>query len=267
MVSISPPKASGGKLLPITDRQQDILDLIYAYRFLTRPQIQALLGHKVKAKVNIWLSDLVSKGYLEALYSKSFPENTKPAIYYSSLGAIRYHKARDGARQIVIERLYRDYARTRDFIDRCLLIADIAIELRREEAPGLHFEFATASALANPVATGHFLLDSPISPDAVIVKRSSGRNTPVLVEVLPRNLPQIRLFSKINDYIDFCFSGDWSDSTTLPYPNIFLICTNYTQMRAVKRYTLRQLEDEEDELAIQFLQASRVKKSGIGRHL
>ena len=76
----------------ITNKQQEILLLIYKYRYLNRIQIQQLLNHKNKKNINTWLKDLTEKQYLNKIYSNNVGENIKPAIYYASINAIRYYK-------------------------------------------------------------------------------------------------------------------------------------------------------------------------------
>ena len=70
------------KLSSITNKQQEILKLLYKYRFLNRIQIQQLMNHKDKKRVIVWLRDLRKKQYIEWIYSTDFVEKTKPAIYY-----------------------------------------------------------------------------------------------------------------------------------------------------------------------------------------
>ena len=47
----------------ITPKQQEIPKLIYKFRFLNRIQIQTLLNHKDKRRINSWLKDLSEKEY------------------------------------------------------------------------------------------------------------------------------------------------------------------------------------------------------------
>jgi hypothetical protein len=76
------------KLSSITNKQQEILKLLYKYRFLNRIQIQQLMNHKDKKRVIVWLRDLRKKQYIEWIYSTDFVEKTKPAIYYLSLNGM-----------------------------------------------------------------------------------------------------------------------------------------------------------------------------------
>ena len=45
----------------IAAKQQEIPKLIYKFRFLNRIQIQTLLNHKDKRRINSWLKDLSEK--------------------------------------------------------------------------------------------------------------------------------------------------------------------------------------------------------------
>ena len=45
------------KLPKLTPKQQNILVLLYQYRFLNRIQIQTLMGHKDYRRINAWLAD------------------------------------------------------------------------------------------------------------------------------------------------------------------------------------------------------------------
>ncbi len=55
----------------ITAKQQDILKLLYRYRFVDRIQIQALMRHKDKRRIGAWLKDLRDKDYIECIYDET----------------------------------------------------------------------------------------------------------------------------------------------------------------------------------------------------
>ena len=67
-----------------TEKQKDIIDNVFRFRFINRYQIQKIVGHKDSKRVNVWLKDLVEKNYLGRIYSRKLLENTKPAVYYLS---------------------------------------------------------------------------------------------------------------------------------------------------------------------------------------
>ena len=53
------------KILPqISNKEKEIIKLIYQFRFLNRIQIQNFLNHKHHSQTNIWLKDLNQKQYI-----------------------------------------------------------------------------------------------------------------------------------------------------------------------------------------------------------
>ncbi len=45
----------------VTKKQEEILQLLYIFRFLNSRQVQEFLGHKDHRRINSWLKDLVKK--------------------------------------------------------------------------------------------------------------------------------------------------------------------------------------------------------------
>src|SRR6266704_597210 len=127
------------ELQKLTKKQQEILRLLYSFRFLNRIQIQSLLKHKDPKTINMWLRDLRGKGYAEWIYSTHFAEKTKPAIYYLSLNGVRYLRTlttnedgevRPSYPPEELRKRYKEPSRSQSFIDRCILVADGCIALK-----------------------------------------------------------------------------------------------------------------------------------------
>src|SRR5476651_1592110 len=108
----------------ITPKQRDILKLLYQHRFLNRIQIQALMGHKDRKTINMWLADLREKQYVEWIYSTDYGEINKPAIYFTGINGVRYLKTRKDCSQELVRRFYREKSRSTPFITSCLLLGD-----------------------------------------------------------------------------------------------------------------------------------------------
>ncbi|HUD81633.1 MAG TPA: replication-relaxation family protein, partial [Patescibacteria group bacterium] len=126
------------KLSPITAKQQDILKLLYKYRFLNRIQIQALMGHKDKRRSSRWLKDLREKNYIEWIYSTDFTEKSKPAIYYLEIDGIRYLRTTDEYPPEELRKRYRESSRKPDFIARSTFIADCCLNLEAKTVGRTH---------------------------------------------------------------------------------------------------------------------------------
>ena len=262
--------ATSRKLPPITKRQRDILTFLYKFRFLNRIQIQALMRHKDKRLINAWLKDLREKQYVETKYDRTFPHNTKPAIYFCSLSAIAYFKTLDDT-EVVNRRLYRDNARSNEFVSGCVLIGDMAIELRQGRSLDTMYQLATASDYADPISRAHFLTESDVAPDAIIVKDEHGEFSSYLIQLFPRNYPPHLQYAKVQNYIDFYFSHDWEAKVALDFPLILFVLTSQAQLTKLKRFTYNLLdledEDEIEAFEVDFLLASQVKRDGIIKYL
>jgi hypothetical protein len=253
----------------ITKRQDDILQLLYNYRFLNRTQLQAFLGHSTKGHTNRLLKDLSDKHYIEGKYSTKVGDNIRPAIYYLSLGAIQYFKSRPEAQPAIINRLYRDNDRSKDFINKCLLVADIALELQKARTHTLRFEVATPSMYANPESRAHFLTSSSVTPDAIVVQDKAGEYKAYMLEFLTPGMPVHRLHGKVNAYLDLYFSGSWEQNTGLDFPEIIIIAGSVAQLRETHRYlqVRRNQEPGAEDFQMKQILSSRLKATGISPYI
>ncbi len=69
---------------PITSQQEQIINLLYQFRYLLVKQLMKLLSHKDSRRIREWLHDLVKKKYLTQIkvYCRylsilSFPKTKK----------------------------------------------------------------------------------------------------------------------------------------------------------------------------------------------
>jgi hypothetical protein len=253
--------ASAGTKTPkkLTKRQQDILMLVYKFRFLDRTHVQALLGHKDKKTINMWLRDLKERNYLEWSYSKKFIENTKPAVYYSSLGAIRYLKTREDVNENILRSLYRDGTRSQDFRSRKLIAAEIAAWASQRGG----YEFLTPPSYLVGGNQANFLTNHRVEPDLILVRQ---KTRGYLVLILGYSWPRWRVMTALRAYIDLYLSNAWEDKMGLSFPKIVVVGRSRGQMGEVRRHVKRLLEAQENPEDLQFAfafepgaQASKVK--------
>lgn len=265
---------------PITQKQQEILTLLYKYRFLNRVQIQTFLNHKYHKRINDWLKDLNQKEYINRIYSTNFGENTKPAIYYIGLNGIRYLKTQDDCSLEVIQKRYRDKVRSESFIEQCVLVGDIVLQLKecaqKSKEDGeyeMSYFVATATDIANPEYRFNFL--SEIKPDLLMkrqkTKKSSKRakSACFLFLILPPTLPRYSIRKRVKDVIRIYYEGDWEATEELPFPTIMIICPILSTLIYAKRLTRKLLEDEDnpEDLQIQFTTVGKIKKEGVAGNI
>lgn len=255
------------QLPPITPKQQEILKLIYKYRFLNRTQIQTLLRHKDKRRIISWLKNLRDKQYVDWHYdANDFIAKSQPAIYYLSLNGIRYLRSTNEYPNEELRKRYKEPARTKAFIERCLLIADCCITLQAKSSDELQYDCVLPSDYADLDSEYSFL--NELKPSLCFIKQDDGQTTSYLLEVLDPLMPRYALRKRIKDYVEYLTSGDWQDETGYDDPPIVLIaCPTIADIMYCKRRTKKEVEDNdlsEDEASrIRFATTMKIKELGV----
>jgi len=251
----------------ITTKQQEILKLIYRYRFLNRTHIQALLGHKDKRRIISWLKDLRDKQYVDWHYDATdFIAKSQPAIYYLALNGIRYLREAGGYPGEELRKRYKEPGRTQAFIDRCLLIADCCIALGAKSSNELQYTWVLATDYINPDSEYAFL--NELKPHLCFIKQNNRQTTSYLLEVLGPLMPRYAIKKRIKDYVEYLASSDWQDETEYDEPPIILVaCPTVADLIYAKRRAKNEVEDSdlsEDEAArLRFATIEKVKQLGV----
>lgn len=253
----------------ITKKQQEILKLLYTYRFLNRIQIQTLLHHKNRKTINTWLKDLREKQYIEWIYSTDFTEKTKPAIYHLAINGVRYLRSTDDYPTTEMRKRYYESGRSDGFISRSILLADISIELATKSSESTRYACQTHAQYTLPTSEFSFLAkDGEIHPDLCYAKQEGETAKVYLLELLDATLPRYRAKRRLKnyvDYLDFKFD-EWKHLSGTPErPTILFICPNVGELLFAKRRTRKQLENIPDraKIHVKFATIDEVKKSGI----
>jgi len=269
----------------ITEKQREIIKLIYSHRYLNRIQIQAFLKHKDYKTINLWLKDLRQKHYLEWIYSTDFAERTKPAIYYLGLNGIRHLKTFDFYEVTELRKRYRDSSRSQTYIDRCLLLADCAVALQKygdESEAARHkadcysrYHYETEADYLE-ASYYHFLADNElIHPHlcfSKLVFEGGGEPTTAesyLLEIFDPTLPRYRVKKRLENYVAYLEYDDWSPETERDnLPIILLVCPRTSSLIYAKRKTRGLLldiweYDDAERPHIRFTTAEKLDRFGI----
>jgi hypothetical protein len=276
-------------LPPITKKQQEILALLYKYRFLNRIQVQAFLNHKDKKTINLWLRDLKEKQYIEWIYSTHFAEKTKPAVYYIGLNGVRWLKTQtytnsEGGEYYrypleEVRKRYREAGRSQAYIERCLLLADccVSFTVKARDKPEFRYTITTRTEYQDKDNEFNFLVDgdleSQLGPQLVIARQVRAKNgvvtTNFLFEVFDTNLPRYRISRRLKQYIQFLTEGDWEANRddNDPLPIIMLVCPRLTDLIYAKRRARRLLrdmwDDDLEKVRIRFATVDKLKQLGV----
>jgi hypothetical protein len=260
MPTTTNPKPTKPKLTP---KQHQILHLIYRHRFVNRIQLQALLGHKDKKQIGVWLKDLRERGFLGWVYSTGFTEKTKPATYYLGLNGIRFLRTFGQYLPEELRKRYRESSRETSFIARCLLLTDCCISLLASDTKEVQYSFLTAPDLADPESDYHFLTE--LSCQLFVTKKTSETTQPYLVEVLDATLPRYRVRKRLKDYVNYLDNEEWeAGADELPLV-VLLVCPTKADLIYAKRRTRRLIEDAQIpwNVRIRFAIAEQVTAHGM----
>jgi hypothetical protein len=269
------------KLSKITNKQSEIIELVYKHRFLNRIKIQAFLGHKDKKTINLWLRDLKARGYIDWIYSPDdFALKTKPAIYYLALESIRLLKTSSEHPVEELRKRYRESSRSQSYIDRCILLADccLTLEQARDEVsrPQSWYFYETEADYLEDGHYYHFLLESElVHPQLCFSKElyEGGGDTSTennyLLEVFDAGLPRYRIKKRLTDYVTYLDEegGVWKDTTgSDKLPIILLVCPRTSDLIYAKRRTrglIADLWDDDDKPVIKFATLEKLKAHGV----
>jgi hypothetical protein len=259
------------KELPdITEKQEEILELVFKYRFINRSQIQRFLKHKGPRRINAWLKDMVEKRYLGRIYSHKLLENTKPAIYFlqnNGILKIRLNKGGDYRAPLdqldfkYVKKFYKDKNASVTFVNHCVSVCEFCLKLKQKERKNKKekYEFTTKNELWIQVKLWmeedeeSFDEFKDYIPD-VFIDRETSKNgevssTTFFLELFDPHVPRYAIRYKIDQYIKFREEEDWSIFTGLDgkFPIILLIFADQQKLNSMARY----IKEKFDELYIE----------------
>ncbi len=234
----------------ITKKQEEILLLLYKFRFLHRIHIQKLLNHKDYKNINAWLRDLTEKNYTVRIQEK--PQlGMKPAKYYISKNGIKFLKTQPTSEKTYLTKLYQEIRRTPQFIEKCLLIADIYLVLREQiQNSSITFKFYTQSDFPKNGAI------RDIQPTFAYIKETEQNIENFLCEVIESDMPWYAVSGRIKKYFEFY--ADEEDG----FMNIIFICPDDRTYVSVGRFTRKLIEENDIEnLRIYTTTYERMRKA------
>lgn len=220
------------KLPHITSKQQEILLLIYRFRFLNRIQIQKLLNHKNPKNTNVWLKDLTDKGLIRRIYERKVGINA-PAIYFISTAGIKFLRSLEGIEKSYLKRLSQENRRSDQFIKQCIVIADLYLNLNDQNHPGFKFYTNTDFPLNGVIRQ--------LSPSCAYVIEQNGQPKHVTCEIFRDGTPRFALRSRILEYINFFSAIEGQEIL------VNLYCPNDKLAKYVDTFSSKALRDEETE--------------------
>jgi hypothetical protein len=255
-------------LPPITPKQQDILKLLYRYRFANSIQIQTFMGHKERRRSSRWLKDLREKQYIEWIYSSDFAEKTKPAIYYLGINGVRFLKTVDEYPPVEVRKRYRESSRSTSFIAKSVLLADCCLNMAAKSTGNLAYSFVTQADYADTDSKYHFLAEE-LKPDLCYERVEQTKRGTVagdyLVIVLEATTPRYKVRKRLKDYVTYLDEGGWRRQFNSSELMVHIACPTVADLAYAKRRTRTLLEDigRDKKTHIRFATVEQVRLQGV----
>lgn len=224
----------------LTDKQLEILLLIYRFRFLNRNHIQQFLNHKNHSLIIRYLNQLSDYQLITKIHSTKRTDINSPSVYYLATRAKSLLKDYEKVNPDLLVRVYREKYRSESFRNHCLLLAD------------LYFLFQKAAELQNSIC--HFYTATDIStiayaplplPDAYItIKEKNKHIKRYFLDIFNDGMPMFAVRRRINQYCRYYAGNFWQDHNKDPFPKVFLICPTVRVQKSLLKFIPQTLEVE-----------------------
>ncbi len=261
MITNKVKKTTNEKLKPQLEK---ILILIYQYRFINSQQIQTLLNHKYKTRINLWLKYLTQEKYLIREYVKKFPE--EPAVYSLGLKGKRYLEQNIGTNPVrprLLERVYRERKYSKKFKMHCMSLADVYSSLRVFATQNnLELDFYTKTQITGM----EYLIEK--EPDAYfLLNDKKGLSRTCLLEVFDRFSEWKDIERRIMEYIKYYEGNVWQSYANKPFPEIILISPDDNTTKHLQKFIKSKLTQEYEDLLFHLSSWDEIKSQGIKREV
>jgi len=236
----------------LTNREKEIVELVYKFRFINRHQIQKILNHKDARRINAWLKILTQANFFGRIYSHKLLENTKPAIYYLSGVGIQYIKEINKLELRDVKKFYQDKNASQKFIDHCINISEFYTKMRAYErtTDNKYLLFTKTECYTNELL-------SELKPDLYITKTENKKITRFFLDILDPHVPRYALRYRIKQYIEFY--DEWYEEEKFPY--VLLVLPDQKKMRHLMKYAAKQ--DFDEGLKFQFATIDNLLKEDV----
>ncbi len=224
---------------PLNAQQQDILLILYKFRFATVDLIAQYLELKSRKYTYTRVDNLVAQKYIGKQFSDEDKINRKPAVFYLLPEGMKAVKAFSGVSAKALPNAYRDNRRSPAFIERSLMALRLHNKLRQLYNNNLEFYSKTELQ--------EYDFFPKNLPDCYLLIQ----NKPYMLDWLPATSTTYQATrSRVDQFIRHYASETWS-VTEQSYPTVLFICDNpYIErqtQRIARRSTYKAIQNEEIE--------------------
>lgn len=218
----------------LTKKQQDILNLLYRFRFGTSDQISQTL-HIHKSVINKRLQLMLELKYIGRRYEPEYRLLRKHASYYLLADGVKALKQLGSKRYSpkVLRNIGKDDTATDQFVNHWLAVFDLFLALKARYGDNLQYftrsQIATATYFPKQLPDVHIQLG----------KDNQGL---FLLDLLHQDQPFFLATRRIVQYIDYANQDDgWPSSHR--FPKILLVCDSLSLQKRLLKCMQRKIEE------------------------
>ncbi|HWY78926.1 MAG TPA: replication-relaxation family protein [Candidatus Sulfotelmatobacter sp.] len=247
---------------PLTKKQQEILFFLYRFRFLNTHHFQIFLNHKDPRRIQKWLKELTTNGYLLCFYdSTTITGRAIPAVYGLEAPSRHVLKENPDCDPLLLREIYKEKKRTQGFREHCLFLAEVYfLFLKEAKENNETFHFSTKVDL---IGYQHF--PHPL-PDAYLVFMKRGKKRQrYFLEIIDPQTPWFVINARVQKYMTYFEEGTWHENAALPIPSVLFVCIHPRSIRYLKK-AIKVAYEESYETDIPFFMTTQDKIRGTGLH-
>lgn len=247
--------ATSTNTLTLTNQQHDILLHLLRFRFLDRSHLQRLLNLTDYKYLNKNLQQLTEHDYIAKI-----TRTKSPTVYHLAPNGIRELKTHPKVDERSLGKLTRESDRSDAFIQRCLIIASINLDLRAKVTRTIKYGmFVPSDYAALPLAKELTALE----PHAFVIREKAGHIEQSFIEVLG-DLPHKHLRTQLKRYITAFDEQAWQNATNMPFPALLLIAPTLEVQKTAQRLMKQLMGDLGDSRpTIHFTTIDNVSKHSL----
>lgn len=243
----------------ITNKQLEILILLYRFRFLSTNHLKFFLNHNNHSLIGRYLRDLTQRNIVRRIYSTTRENINNPAVYYLGNKSIPLLTTKySDFNPNLINKIYREKTSSEGFAKRCQFLADLNIHFQQAAATeNTSLSFYTAVDLSDVAYT-----PLPL-PDAYIISKDKGGSTRYFLDYFEPRLPMKAIRRKVERYFEYFEDNYWQDHNKEKFPVVLLVCSLPRVEISLHKFITQKLDEYDADISFFLTQKADIDRNGI----
>lgn len=248
---------------PLKIQQNQILTLLYKFRYITVNQLLKYFHHKDPHRIRVWLNDLKKRKCIAVIKDDTDP--TKPHVYCLDTKAKYELLKNEDCDKKFLNRLYKEKGCKEKFRNHLLFLVVIYLFFLSQLKKGSTLHFLTQQDL-----TGYDFFPEKILDVYIAVETKEGTDKYFLElfdDYRNKQSPgSIRFATR--KYIEYCANGKWEANTNnSPFPTILYVFPNERRRYFAHHYCHAKLNKTFEDISLFSTTQDMIRFSKSGQNI